>query len=138
MCENGTSCNILLLSLGPRLRGQPIYMLSDPSAGVVGYVVYRRYTGHRASPSTCAYLARTSAEVLFLWHLYRIGRVLMGYHLFEKNPEGVSRCINPSFPLKGSVSEPEGEAWEARLPKPHYPEGVAYTRWRVDIIVKRG
>ncbi len=34
--------------------------------------------GHQALPSTCAYLRGTSAEVLFLWHLYRIGRAGIG------------------------------------------------------------
>ena len=32
-----------------------------------------------------------------------------------ENPEGVSWCNNPGFPLKGSVSEPEGEAWVAMV-----------------------
>ena len=31
--------------------------------------------------------------------------------VIKENPEGVSWPNNPSFPLKGSVSEPEGEAW---------------------------
>ena len=30
-----------------------------------------------------------------------------------ENPGGVSWTNNPSFPLKASVSEPEGEAWVA-------------------------
>ena len=29
---------------------------------------------------------------------------------YQENPGGVSWCNNPSFPLKGSVSEPEDEA----------------------------
>lgn len=53
-----------------------------------------------------------------------------------ENPEGVSWSNNPSFPLKASDSEPEGEAWVARTPQLIYPEGVAYTQVRVNIKVQ--
>ena len=56
--------------------------------------------------------------------------------VIRDNPEGVSWCINPSFPLKGSVSEPEGEAWEAEVSSPCYPEGVAYTPSLMDVKVQ--
>ena len=71
---------------------------------------------HRASPSNGGYDKSDLSEVLTPHCLLVI----------SENPEGVSWCINPSFPLKGSVSEPEGEAWEAEVPLPCYPEGVAY------------
>lgn len=45
-----------------------------------------------------------------------------------ENPGGVLWCTNPSFPLKGSVSEPEGEAWVEVGPYLSYPEGVAYNQ----------
>ncbi|WP_288202794.1 hypothetical protein [uncultured Porphyromonas sp.] len=53
-----------------------------------------------------------------------------------ENPEGVLWPNNPSFPLKVSDSEPEGEAWVARTPQLIYPEGVAYTQVRVNIKVQ--
>lgn len=45
-----------------------------------------------------------------------------------KTPNGVSWCTNPGFPLKGSVSEPESEAWVEVVPYLSYPEGVAYNQ----------
>ena len=45
--------------------------------------------------------------------------------MVPENPEGVSWTNNPSFPLKASVSEPEGEAWEAMSPLYHTtPKGL--------------
>ena len=58
------------------------------------------------------------AEVPWAWVLSRT----------SENPGGVSWCTNPSFPLKGSVSEPEGEAWVEVVPYLSYPEGVAYNQ----------
>ena len=69
---------------------------------------------------------RTSARSFTAYYLLVIG----------ENPEGVSWRINPSFPLKGSVSEPEGEAWVAEVPSSRYPEGVAYTSPLMDVKVQ--
>ncbi len=43
-----------------------------------------------------------------------------------ENPGGVSWSNNPSFPLKASVSKPEGEAWVAMTPKPPTPKGLHF------------
>lgn len=73
-----------------------------------------------------AHIGNTSEKILTLYPpdkaLCRSGhpRLLKGY------PEGGARSNNPSFPLKASSSDPEGEAWATKAPKPIYPEGVAF------------
>ena len=41
---------------------------------------------------------------------------------------GFHGVLTQASPLKGSVSEPEGEAWVEVVPYLSYPEGVAYNQ----------